>query len=279
MGRKKGRNLSFAKRSFGQNFLIDKNVIDQILEAVDAKEDELIIEIGAGRGALTEGLVRHSGALIGIEIDRDLVPLLRIAFEKYAGFRVVQEDVLNVEFESFPELAEYAGMTKLVGNLPYNISTPVLQKLIGVRLHFKSLTLMLQKEVVERITAPPSTSSRGFLTVLIERYFATEMLFNVPAKAFHPAPKVQSAVLRLIPKAKEYTDGNLFQRLLSVSFLHRRKTLRNNFLAAPAEFQALFPNGVDETLLQVGIDGKRRAESLTLGEWNRLSHAIGKEPL
>lgn len=263
----------FAKKSFGQNFLVDQNYIDKIVAALNPQKDETIIEIGAGRGALTEKLIYSGASVIAIELDRDLIPLLREKFGKYENFRLIEQDALKVDFaellnnpkSEFPNPKK----AKLVANLPYYISTAILQKLIRQRGIFSEMILMFQREVVDRITAKPGNSERGFLTVLVEAYLDTEKLFDVPPIAFQPSPKVQSAVMSLITKKvgnKEIKDEELFRELLSAGFTQKRKTIFNNLKNAPQSIKEKIGD-VENLLKNCRIDPKRRAETLTLNEW------------
>jgi 16S rRNA (adenine1518-N6/adenine1519-N6)-dimethyltransferase len=257
-----------AKRSFGQNFLQDQAVIIEIVNALDLKQEDVVVEIGPGEGALTSMLLEKNSRVVAVELDRDLLPGLR---QRYAGndsFVLVNEDALSANFHDF--VAEATPLqTKLVANLPYNISTPILQRLMEQRQLFSRLVLMFQKEVVERITAQPGSSDRGYLTVLVENAFAVEYLFDVPPQAFRPVPKVWSGVIRLTPKASEVEDDIAFRRLLSQAFGQKRKTLLNNLRSTVDD--------ATTTLLDLAIDPTRRAETLTLAEWVRLANALNKK--
>ena len=252
------RNVPFAKKSFGQNFLVDENYVRKIVDAVDPQSDDLVLEIGPGRGALTERLLEKAGKTIALELDRDLVPLLRQKFESTVqNFELIEGDALNYDFTRLPAKA------KLVANLPYNISTAILQRLIEQRAAFSEMVLMFQKEVVDRITAPPGTGERGFLTVLVEAYLEAEKLFDVPPSAFRPAPKVNSSVVRLLPRENvDIADVALFRRLVSVGFAQKRKTILNNL-------RNVWPNATD-ILDSAEIDPRRRAETLLLEEWKSI---------
>lgn len=194
------------RKSLGQNFLRDEAVISRIIDAISLAEDDTVVEIGPGTGALTYRLAEEAGKVIAIEFDRDLIPQLTSQFERFDNFTLVHDDALTVDLNDIlknrPE-----GKAKLVANLPYNISTPILQRLIDHRSLFSTLVLMFQREVVERITATPGGKERGFLSVLVESAFQTEYLFDVPPSSFYPVPKVWSAVVRLTPKAPVVTDG------------------------------------------------------------------------
>lgn len=261
----------FAKRSLGQNFLTDPNYIRKIIAAVDPKPDDHIIEIGPGRGALTEQLVSGGTSVIAVELDRDLTNLLREEFSEHKSFRVFEVDALEVNFKSLIADDPEFGISdlksiKLVANLPYYISTAILQRLAEQREVFSELVLMFQKEVVDRITAMPGDSERGFLTAIAEASFEIERLFDVPPSAFRPQPKVWSSVVRLVPKKREIADEAAFRQMLSVAFAQKRKTIFNN-LKTRYENAAI-------ALEQAAIDPKRRAESLTLVEWLRLNNFL-----
>ena len=253
----------FAKKSFGQNFLVDGNYIDKIIRALDPQTGETIIEIGAGRGALTEKLVASGANVVAVELERDMIDVLKEKFRGKENFRLIEADALKVDFSSF---ILHPSSLKLVANLPYYISTAILQKLIEQREVFSEMILMFQKEVVERITAKVGNSERGFLTVLVENYLNAEKLFDVPPRAFRPAPKVNSAVVRLTGKETEITDENQFREIVSQAFRQKRKTITNNL-------KANFPN-IEDFLTACGIETSRRAESLTLEEWRCLCERV-----
>lgn len=260
----------YAKKSFGQNFLVDPNYIEKIISALDPGENETIIEIGAGRGALTEKLVRSGAQVIAIELDKDLIPLLKNEFGKFENFSLIENDALKIDFSALGTQHPKPG-TKLVANLPYYISTAILQHLIEHRANFEMLVLMLQREVVERITADAGNKERGFLTVLIEAYFETQKLFDVPPNAFRPAPKVWSAVVRSFPKKISFTDERNFREIVSAGFRQKRKTIFNNLKNAG---EILYNKDLTKILEKAGIEPQRRAETLTLDDWIRLIEKI-----
>lgn len=254
-----------AKKSLGQNFLLDRDVITRIIDALDLGPDETVIEIGPGQGALTERLIEKAVRVIAIEFDRDLIPILNTRFASFGNFHLINGDALNVDFASLLKVTGSGRKVKLVANLPYNVSTPILQRLIDQRHLFSRLVLMFQREVVERITASPGGKERGFLSALVENAFDSEYLFDVPPQAFQPVPKIWSAVVRLTPKRSFVRDDLLFKKIVSASFSQKRKNILNNL-------KPVFDDAV--TLLEdTQIDGKRRAETLTLDEWRRLTAA------
>jgi 16S rRNA (adenine1518-N6/adenine1519-N6)-dimethyltransferase len=254
----------YAKKSFGQNFLVDQNYINRIIAALDPKPGETIIEIGAGRGALTENLVESEANVVAIELEHGMISVLRERFAGKKNFTLIEADALKIDFCELTKFRDRKSRVKLVANLPYYISTAILQKLIEQHEVFEEMILMFQREVVERITAPIGNSERGFLTVLTEAYLTAEKLFDVPPKAFRPAPKVQSAVVRLLPKiAIEIEDEKSFRQTISAGFRQKRKTITNNL---KSEFE-----NVERVLAVCGIEGQRRAETLTLDEWKCLA--------
>ena len=269
----------FAKKSFGQNFLVDQNYISKIISALSPQENDTIVEIGAGRGALTERLLESGAKIFAIELDKDLIPLLEEKFGQFKNFNLVVQDALKIDFNNLTKTEDQRPKTKLVANLPYYISTAILQKLIEQREAFSEMILMFQREVVERITAEPGNKERGFLTVLVEAYLQTEKLFDVSPNAFRPVPKVWSSVVRLKPKkGNEIKHRFLFREIVSSGFRQKRKTLINNLKNAPEIVYK--SSGVKEnpalTLEKLQISPNRRAETLTLNEWIKLTNYLNK---
>ncbi|QQS48357.1 MAG: ribosomal RNA small subunit methyltransferase A [Acidobacteriota bacterium] len=261
-----------AKRHLGQNFLVGTHYPDRILKAVSPAAGETIVEIGPGRGALTRGLIESGARIIAIELDADLIPLLRERFAAFPDFRLVEADALKVDF---CQLISPAGSARVVANLPYNVSTPVLQRLLDHRRCLSELTLMLQREVVDRITAPPGGREYGYLSVLVGMYSETERLFDVPPGAFRPAPKVHSSVIRLkvLPKpAADVADEEVFSELTKCLFAQRRKTILNNLRAASVRLGLTADAGRLTEL--AGIDPRRRAETLSIAEIARLTNVL-----
>jgi len=268
--------MTDAKRRFGQNFLVDHGVADRIIDAVSPRADETIIEIGAGRGALTSRLLEKTGRVVAIEFDRDLVPALRERFSGASNLVLMEADALTTDFCAAIEPAKRA---RVVANLPYNIATAVLQRLIEQRRCLSELTLMLQREVVDRITAEAGSTERGYLSVLVEAYCEAEQLFDVAPQAFRPVPKVWSTVvsLRVRPKiAVEVKDENLLWQIVSAGFAQRRKTILNNLRDAPPNIQELLKKrgGASIVLCDACIPPLRRAETFTLEEWAMLVNAM-----
>ncbi|MCX8048913.1 MAG: 16S rRNA (adenine(1518)-N(6)/adenine(1519)-N(6))-dimethyltransferase RsmA [Methylohalobius sp.] len=253
------------KKRFGQHFLVDARVLVRILAALTIQSDDHVVEIGPGKGALTRYLLPHCRRLDAIEIDRDLVELLK---EKFAGQEKLHlhcADVLRFDFAS---LAEPEKRLKIVGNLPYNISTPLLFHLFKQKYVIADMVFMLQKEVATRLTASPGSKRYGRLSVMAQYHCGIEMLFTVPAQSFRPPPKVTSAVVRLTPHPAlpvEVSDYTRFQAVVAAAFSQRRKTLRN----------ALYPLLSAEAIRACGIDPGSRAEELPLSAFAALSRALG----
>lgn len=271
----KNRPAPFAKKSFGQNFLVDKNYIEKIIRALDLQTGETVVEIGPGRGALTERLIESGASVVAIELERDMIAVLKEKFIDAENFELVEADALKIDFaDVIGRKSENANRKcKLVANLPYYISTAILQKLIEQRAAFSQMVLMFQREVVDRITAEVGNKERGFLTVLTEAFLDSEKLFDVPPEAFRPPPKVRSAVVRLKPKTESFfTDDNLFREIISAAFLQKRKTILNNLKNA----RVLKEKNIDaeNILAESGIAPNRRAESLEINEWKQILAAI-----
>jgi 16S rRNA (adenine1518-N6/adenine1519-N6)-dimethyltransferase len=264
------------KRRFGQNFLVDRNIVNRIIDEVQPRPDETIIEIGPGQGALTSRLIEKTGRVIAVEFDRELIPQLREQFASASNFRLIEADALNLDF---CDAIKPASRARVVANLPYNIATAILQRLIEQRSCLSEMTLMLQREVVDRIAAEAGSAERGFLSVLVEAYCETEKLFDVHPQAFRPAPKVWSTVMRLRVRPRmaiQVEDENLLWQLVSAGFAQRRKTILNNLRDAPPAIEKLLKKrgGASIVLCDAGIPPLRRAETFTLEEWGLLANAM-----
>jgi 16S rRNA (adenine1518-N6/adenine1519-N6)-dimethyltransferase len=253
--------VPFARKRFGQHFLHDPGVLRRIVDAVDPKPGQRLVEIGPGRGALTAPLLARSGRLEVIEIDRDLAARLRAGAAGPGELVVHEGDVLDVDFAA---LRGDGPPLRVCGNLPYNISTPLLFHLLESRPAIADMHFMLQKEVVDRIVAPPGGKTYGRLTVMIAAACAATALFRVGRGAFQPPPAVDSAVIRLVPHAADpfpLPDRDRFARVVAAAFSMRRKTLRNSLrgLVDAAQFAA------------AGVDADRRPETLAPAEFARLA--------
>lgn len=254
-----------ARKRFGQNFLRDRGIISSIVRSIGPRPGERLVEIGPGQGALTEHLIEATqGYLEVIELDRDLIPGLRVQFFNQPGFVIHEGDALKIDFR---ELRGDGAPLRVVGNLPYNISTPLITHLLGTGDAVADMHFMLQQEVVERLAASENDSQRGRLSVLAQYYCRVESLFSVPPEAFVPQPKVVSAVVRLTPHATlphQAKDETLLFLVVREAFAQRRKTLRNNLKARldDAAFAAL------------DIDPVRRPQTLSVEEFVRIADYI-----
>jgi 16S rRNA (adenine1518-N6/adenine1519-N6)-dimethyltransferase len=266
----------YPSKRLGQHFLRDQRIIHRIIDALAPKPEETIVEIGPGTGALTEVLVERAGRVIAVEFDNKLAPLLSERFSASPNFKLVMADALTTDFcaEILP-----ARSARLVANLPYNISTAILQRLISQRTCLDEMVLMLQKEVVERVLAPAGTSDRGFISVLVEAYCETEKLFDVAPGAFRPPPKVWSSVMHLKFRPRinaELMDEGLLWEVVSAGFALKRKTILNNLRHASGRLQEMLKRngGASIVLCKANVELQRRAETLTLEEWEKIVQAI-----
>ena len=253
-----------AKKHLGQNFLHEKGVIAKIVHAIDPQPGDAIVEIGPGQGALTFPLLDRHGALTAIEFDRDLHAPLQAAAREHGELRLIEGDVLGVDFTA---LAAELGVDqiRLVGNLPYNLSSPILFHALDHAAAIRDMHFMLQKEVVERMAAPPGNKVYGRLSVMLQAYCTVTPLFNVPPGAFRPAPKVDSAVVRLVPRAAEsigIDDPARFAAIVRAAFGQRRKTLRN----------ALAGTIGAGAIAAAGLDPGARAERIGVADFIRLAN-------
>ncbi len=264
-------------KRLGQNFLTDQRIIQRIIAALEPQADETILEVGPGKGALTATLLEKAGSLVAIEFDRSLIPLLSEKFSSNENFKLVQNDALTVDV---CEVIRPASTTRVVANLPYNVATAILQKFIEQRSCISEMVLMLQKEVVERITAAPGSAERGYLSVFVQAYCETEKLFDVGPGSFRPAPKVWSSVIKLTLRprlAVEVKDEKLLWQIVSAGFAQRRKTILNNLRSAPSPLREIVKShgGASIVLCQAEVDLQRRAETLTFEEWARIARTLG----
>lgn len=252
------------RKRFGQNFLRDGAIISRIAGAVAARENEHIVEIGPGQGALTEALITSGCQLDVVELDRDLVAGLLAAFSIYPGFRLHSADALKFDFAT---LASDDKQLRIVGNLPYNISTPLIFRLLDFAAQLQDMHFMLQREVVQRLAAVPGSKAWGRLGIMAQYHCKIDHLFDVPPEAFSPPPKVQSAIVRLIPYRQSpwpEVDAFALRKLVQAAFAQRRKTLRNNLKGL-----------VDDNILHdLDIDPGCRAETLTLTDFIHITRSI-----
>jgi 16S rRNA (adenine1518-N6/adenine1519-N6)-dimethyltransferase len=252
-----------AKKSLGQNFLKDPHYLSKIVDAARIGPSDQVLEIGPGLGHMTRILSERAEKVLALELDERLIPILRTDFADKPNVSIVQIDALEYQYAALP------GTWKVVANLPYYISTPIIQLLLEHRARFTSLTLMLQKEVAERIAAEPGGKEYGYLSILVQLYAAPRIEFTVPPGAFTPQPEVDSSVITLRMRDKPAVllkDERFFFQVVKAVFSQRRKTLRNGLkqLTLPKE-------KLNDVLLQTGIDLGRRAETLSMEEFGRLA--------
>ncbi|MDI1254401.1 16S rRNA (adenine(1518)-N(6)/adenine(1519)-N(6))-dimethyltransferase RsmA [Thermomonas sp.] len=257
-----------AKKHLGQNFLHEHSVIDKIVLAVDPRLGDVIVEIGPGQGALTFPLLRKHGELTAIEFDRDLHAPLQAAAREHGQLHLIEGDVLGVDFTALAAMRGDAnGQIRLVGNLPYNLSSPILFHALDHAPAVRDMHFMLQKEVVERMASGPGNKVYGRLSVMLQAYCAVTPLFTVPPGAFRPAPKVDSAVVRLVPKSTDQikvVDRQVFANVVRAAFGQRRKTLRNalNSVADSGQIEA------------AGLRPDARAEQIEVGGFVQLANLL-----
>lgn len=267
-------NFSF-KKSLGQNFLIDTNILRNIIHQAGVTEDIGAIEIGPGMGALTEQLAIAANKVLAFEIDQRLLPILEDTLSPYDNVKVVNEDILKADVQQ--ELQGYFGdqEVKIVANLPYYITTPILMNLLTRDLPISSITVMIQKEVADRMAASPNTKSYGSLSLAVQYYTQAAVVMTVPKTAFMPQPNVDSAVLHLELRKEppvRVDDEKFFFDLIQASFGQRRKTLRNNL---NRHFASRFSKEeLEDIMIEAGIDGTRRGESLSMEEFAALANTF-----
>ena len=261
-------NFKFSK-SLGQNFLIDESVLTDIVEGAEVNSEDLVIEIGPGVGSLTAKLLCKAKKVVSIELDNDLIPILETELGEEPNFTLIHNDALKVDFN---EIIGEEKSVKLVANLPYYVTTPIIARLLKEDYKFESLTIMIQKEVAERIDAEPNCKEYGALSLMVQYYCNTKIIRRVSPSCFIPRPKVDSIVIRLDKLTQprvNVKDEKLMFDIIRNSFNMRRKTLWNGvkFLGLPKE-------SLENAFEKANIDPKRRGETLTLEEFASLSDAI-----
>ncbi|MCL4121246.1 UNVERIFIED_CONTAM: hypothetical protein GTU68_036776 [Idotea baltica] len=255
-----------ARKRFGQNFLHDTQVIDGILKAINPTKSDHLIEIGPGQGAITQGLITSEASLDAIELDYDLIAILKDKFAKYPNFKLHQGDTLKFDFS---QLSCQSHDLRIIGNLPYNISTPLIFHLLTYITRLKDMHFMLQKEVVERLSAQPGSKSWGRLSIMVQYFCRVEHLFNVSPHSFNPAPKVQSAIVRLTPHKElpHLVDNTeIFKIVVREAFNQRRKTLRNTLKKLLSA----------EDIASVNVDSSLRPEQLDLATYVKLANKVNQ---
>ncbi len=267
------------KKSLGQNFLIDVNILENIIHHANIDKTAGAIEIGPGIGALTEQLAIHADRVAAFEIDQRLLPILEDTLGAYSNVEIIQQDILKADVKEIIKNHFKADQAiHVVANLPYYITTPILMKLLRDRLPIDSITVMIQKEVAGRMAAKPNSKSYGSLTIAVQYYTHAKVVMTVPKTVFNPQPNVDSSILQLKLReepAVQVNDEDFFFGIVKASFAQRRKTLRNNLANYFAD--AFDKAAIDAVLQRIGIDGSRRGESLDIEEFAVLANAFYQE--
>lgn len=267
-----------ANKKLGQNFLIDENAVETIANASNITKEDLVIEIGPGLGTLTKLLLEKAGKVVSVELDTRMIEILKDRFLAYDNFEVINDDVLKVDLNKLikENKNEKILRAKVVANLPYYITTPIIMKLLEERLDIESITIMIQKEVAERLVAVPGDAETGAITYAINYYTNPKKVLDVPNSAFIPAPEVDSTVINLevLKQTKvDVKDEQLLFKIIKYAFMQKRKTLLNalansNLFGSKQE--------IEEMLKKLNIDGKIRGEKLTLGEYAKIADFLTK---
>ncbi|SET74123.1 dimethyladenosine transferase [Oceanobacillus limi] len=267
------------KKSLGQNFLIDSNILRNIIRRAGINDSSGAIEIGPGIGALTEQLAIHANKVVAYEIDQRLLPILKDTLKTYDNIEIIHEDILQADVKKMiQEQFQREQEVNIVANLPYYITTPILMKLLREDLPVSSITVMIQKEVADRMAAKPNSKSYGSLTIAIQYYTFAEVVMNVPKSVFMPQPNVDSSILKLTKRDEppvQVEDEDYFFQIVQACFAQRRKTLRNNL---SSHFKEQYTKEeISELLESIGIDGIRRGESLSMEEFATLASEFYKK--
>ena len=254
-------------KKLGQNFLIKRGIVDEIVKAADLQEGEPVLEIGPGIGTLTQGLAQSGANVTAIELDTRLLEVLDTTLAQYSNVTIVHGDVLKLDVPSIMNNESF----KVVANLPYYITTPIIMSLLESRLPIERLVVMVQKEVALRMVAKPGTKDYGALSVAVQYYTKSDIVLDVPPKSFLPAPAVTSSVIRCVLRDKppvDVVDEKLFFRVVKAGFAQRRKTFANTMKTT-----GLSKDRIEELLVKANIDGQRRGETFTLQEFADVANA------
>ena len=267
-------NFSFQKK-FGQNFLIDTHVLDKIIASAEITKDDMVLEIGPGIGTMTQYLACAAGKVVAVEIDKTLIPILEDTLSEYDNVQIINQDVLKVNLAKLAEEENGGKPIKVVANLPYYITTPIIMGLFENHVPLKSITVMVQKEVADRMQVGPGTKDYGALSLAVQYYAKPYIVANVPPNCFMPRPKVGSAVIRLERYEEppvQVTDEKLMFRIIRASFNQRRKSLVNVLKNSP-EIQ-FSKEEIEAAIETLGKGASVRGEALTLEEFARLSNIL-----
>ena len=265
------------KKSFGQNFLTDTNILQKIVDTAEIDKNVNVIEIGPGIGALTEFLAENAAEVMAFEIDERLVPILEDTLRDHDNIKVINEDVLKADLQTRVKEFKNPNLPiKVVANLPYYITTPILMHLIESKIPFAEFVVMMQKEVADRISAEPNTKAYGSLSIAVQYYMTAKVAFVVPRTVFVPAPNVDSAILKMTRRKQplvEVKDEDFFFRVSKASFVHRRKTLWNNLTSHFGKSEEV-KNKLEQALENAAIKPSIRGEALSISDFARLSDAL-----
>ena len=265
------------QKKFGQNFLIDTHVLDKIIDASGVTEDDFVLEIGPGIGTMTQYLCERAREVVAVEIDKNLIPILSDTLKNYSNVTVINEDILKLDICKLAEEKNQGKPIKVVANLPYYITTPIIMGLFESHVPIDSITIMVQKEVAERMQEGPGSKEYGALSLAVQYYAKPEIVANVPPNCFMPRPNVGSAVIRLTRHEKppvEVEDEKLMFRIIRASFNQRRKILANGLNNSP---EIHLPKEViQESIVSLGVPENIRGEALSLEQFAELSNEIGQ---
>lgn len=259
-------------KAFGQNFLADEHYVNSIVDAADISNDDVVIEVGPGIGTLTQLMCMRAKHVIAIEIDKKLIPVLNDTLADFGNLTIVNEDVLKTDIKAIVNEYSPERAVKIVSNLPYYITTPVIMRFIEEDVPFSLMVLMVQSEVADRLSASSGSKDYGVLSVMLQCVCDIEFMFKVPASVFIPRPQVSSGVIRLRPKEKRLTAKNseLFRSIVKGAFMQRRKTLLNS-LSSVSELKTLTKADITEILGQAGIPATERCENLSIEQFIALT--------
>lgn len=268
------------KKSFGQNFLTDTNILQKIVDTAEIDENVNVIEIGPGIGALTEFLAENAAEVMAFEIDERLMPILADTLQEFENVKIINEDILKSDLQArIKEFSNPELPIKVVANLPYYITTPILMHLIESRIPFSEFVVMMQREVADRISAQPNSKSYGSLSIAVQYYMTAKVAFIVPRTVFVPAPNVDSAILKMTRRDKpavEVEDESFFFKVSKVSFTHRRKTLWNNLTSCFGKSDEI-KTRLEIALNNADLSPNVRGEALALQEFARLADSLYEE--
>lgn len=270
-------NFSFQKK-FGQNFLIDTHVLDKIIDSANITKDDYVLEIGPGIGTMTQYLCENAKKVIAVEIDKNLIPILEETLKEYDNVSVINQDILKLDLNKLAEENNGGKSFKVVANLPYYITTPIIMGLFESHVPIESITIMVQKEVADRMQTGPGSKEYGALSLAVQYYAKPEIVTNVPPNCFMPRPNVGSAVIRLTKHKEpivEVEDEKLMFRLIRASFNQRRKTLVNG-LNNSGELH-FSKEQIQEALLELGVIENIRGEVLSLQQFAQLSNILKRK--